>query len=108
MYSYSKMIRKHPVRSAKYFCERLGLGHMDDREYVEYIFERMNDGNKLDIDNPVTYDDKLNWMKIYDHNPLYTTLADKLKVKDYVSSIVGADYVIPIIATVGNGGYGIA
>lgn len=44
---------------------------------------------------PQTFNDKLNWLKIYDRNPYYTKLADKYEVKSIVSEIIGNQYVVP-------------
>lgn len=41
------------------------------------------------LKNPKTYNEKLNWLKLHDRNPLYTTLVDKYEVKEYVSKIMG-------------------
>lgn len=49
----------------------------------------------LNLDNPKTFNEKLNWLKLNDHNPLYTIMADKYLVKDYVASIIGSEYVVP-------------
>lgn len=38
---------------------------------------------------PVTYNEKLNWLKIHDRNPLYTELVDKYSVKEYVDKKIG-------------------
>lgn len=51
----------------------------------------------LNLDNPITYNEKLQWMKLYDRNPLYTKLVDKYEVKDYVSNLIGNQYVIPTL-----------
>lgn len=49
------------------------------------------------LKNPVTYNEKLNWLKLHDHNPLYTTLVDKYEVKKYVEKIIGEKYIIPTL-----------
>lgn len=49
---------------------------------------------RLHLESPKTFNEKINWLKLYDHNPLYTTLVDKLKVKDYVTEKIGAEHVI--------------
>lgn len=51
---------------------------------------------------PHTFNEKLQWLKIYDHNPLYTTLVDKYEVKKYVSSIIGDEYIIPTLGVWDN------
>ena len=57
---------------------------------------------KLNINNPITYNEKLQWLKIHDRNPLHTQLVDKYAVKQYVSDHIGKDYVIPTIAVFNN------
>ena len=65
-----------------------------DKRYLKLIFKyRM--GYTLDLQNPKTYSEKLQWLKLYDRNPLYTQLVDKHEVKAYVTERVGAKYVIP-------------
>lgn len=52
---------------------------------------------KLDLKNPLTFNAKLQWIKLYDRNPLYTTLVDKYRVKDYVRARVGDEHVVPLL-----------
>ena len=51
-------------------------------------------GQELNLDNPKTFNEKLQWIKLYYHDPLYTELVDKLLVKDYISKMIGDKYVI--------------
>ena len=51
----------------------------------------------LDLKNPKTFQEKLQWLKLYDRNPKYTELVDKYRVKKYVSDAIGAEYVIPTL-----------
>ena len=51
-------------------------------------------GYELDLNNPKTYNEKLQWLKLNDRNPLYTTLVDKYEVKKYVGNIIGEKYII--------------
>ena len=57
--------------------------------------ERM--GYSLNLDNPKTFNEKLQWLKLHDHNPLYTTMVDKYAVKEYVAEKIGAQYIIPTL-----------
>ena len=52
---------------------------------------------RLNLHAPKTYNEKLQWMKVYDHNPTYHTLVDKYLVRDYVSNLIGEDYLIPLL-----------
>ena len=66
---------------------------MGDKRYLEVLF-RLRFHKKLDLRNPRTFNEKLNWLKLYDRNPLYTVMADKYAVKQYVADIIGRDYVV--------------
>lgn len=52
---------------------------------------------RLNLDNPQTFNEKLQWLKLYDRNPKYTNMVDKYEVKKYVSKIIGEDYIIPTL-----------
>ena len=53
---------------------------------------------KLNLKEPKSFNEKLNWIKLYYRKPVMTTMVDKYEVKKYVSDIIGSDYVIPSIA----------
>ena len=46
-------------------------------------------GKKLDIKNPKTFNEKLQWLKIFDRNPDYIKMVDKYKVREYISEKLG-------------------
>lgn len=52
---------------------------------------------RLNLDNPQSYNEKLQWLKLYDRNSLYIELVDKYAVKQYVTNLIGPDYVIPLL-----------
>ena len=52
-------------------------------------------GYRLDLKNPKTFSEKLQWLKINDHNGEYTKMVDKYLVKEYVSNVIGEEFVIP-------------
>ena len=54
-------------------------------------------GKELNLENPITYTEKLQWLKLYDHRPEYTVMVDKYAVKKYVSEKIGSEYVIPLL-----------
>lgn len=62
--------------------------------YVQKVFKKRM-GYNLDLNNPRTFNEKLQWMKLYDHNPLYTKLVDKYEVKRYIADRIGEQYIIP-------------
>lgn len=67
-------------------------GFLSDEVYLKWIYY-FETGHKLDLKNPKRYNEKLQWIKLYDHNPLYTILADKYKVKEVVSNLIGEEHV---------------
>lgn len=71
-------------------------GKLSDEEWIKSKFLREYD-RELDLENPQTFNEKLQWLKLYDHNPLYTTLVDKYAVREYVSDKIGEEYLIPLI-----------
>ena len=52
---------------------------------------------KLDLKNPQTFNEKLQWLKLYDRRPEYTTMVDKYRAKEYVAGIIGEEYIIPTL-----------
>lgn len=69
---------------------------LDDVKYVKFIYKWCFKG-KIDLDHPKTFSEKLQWIKLYDHNELYTRIVDKYAVKDYIASKIGQEYIIPTI-----------
>ena len=52
---------------------------------------------KLHLSNPKSFNEKINWLKIYDRKQIYSDMVDKAKAKEYVASIIGKDYIIPTL-----------
>ena len=77
------------------------LNSMDDREYLEKLFY-ISFHKKLNLDNPKTYSEKLQWIKLYDHNSDYTIMADKYLAKEFVESKIGNGYIIPTLGVWDN------
>ena len=79
--------------ASKILCSRLFSDKVAIKLKYRLIMKR-----KLDLKNPKTFNEKLNWIKLYYRKPIMTTMADKYEVKKYVSGIIGDEYVIPSIA----------
>lgn len=69
---------------------------LDDGEYVSRQFKYML-GYELNLQNPKTMNEKIQWLKLYDRNPLYTKLADKYAVREYISECFGLEYLVPLL-----------
>lgn len=59
-------------------------------------------GRKLNLKNPKSFNEKLQWLKIYDRNPIYTSMVDKYEAKKFVAGIIGEEYIIPTIGVWDN------
>ena len=70
--------------------------NMDDKKYLEKKFNAIT-GLKLNLNNPKTFNEKLQWLKLYDRKKIYTKMVDKYEAKQYVKSIIGNQYIIPTI-----------
>ncbi len=64
---------------------------------IRYRFKKLV-GYSCHLKNPRSFNEKIQWIKLHDRNPLYTQLTDKLLVKEFVSKEFGGEYVIPTLA----------
>ena len=67
-----------------------------DEPYIKIMY-LLRTRKKLDLDNPKTFNEKLQWLKIYDRKSIYTSMVDKYESKKYVAKIIGEDHIIPTI-----------
>lgn len=81
-----------------YVWVRNAIGkYLSDETYIKWVY-RINNGEKLNLDNPQTFNEKLNWIKLFDRNPQYTRMADKYEAKEFVSNRLGTtDYTVPCL-----------
>lgn len=73
------------------------LNWLPDKLFLKLRY-KMAFGQCLNLDNPQTFNEKLQWLKLHDHNPLYITLADKYAVRDYIKEKLGEEYLVPLVA----------
>jgi hypothetical protein len=59
-------------------------------------------GKKLNLRNPQTFNEKIQWLKLHDRKPIYTTMVDKYAAKEYVANIIGEQYIIPTLGVWDN------
>lgn len=67
-----------------------------DKMFLKMIYKNRFH-RELDLENPVCFTEKLQWIKLYDHDPVYTVMVDKYACKEFVASIVGEEYIVPLI-----------
>lgn len=71
------------------------LRTMPAQQFLKKMYH-FRTGKDLNLENPVTYTEKLQWLKLYDHRPEYTTMVDKYAAKQYVAEKIGEEYIIPL------------
>lgn len=101
--AYTILHARNYLHSLKFFRERYQWFHkrfpftwLDDKYFLEYYFF-WKLGYRLNLKNPRTINEKLNWMKLYDRNPFYTQISDKWMCRDYVRRTIGPRYLKPLL-----------
>ena len=67
-----------------------------DKLYLQWMY-RLHIRKKLDLNHPVTFNEKLQWLKLYNRCPEYIRLVDKVEAKKYVAEKIGEEYIIPTL-----------
>lgn len=73
-----------------------GLKLVPDRFIIERSFKK-HMVYSIDLDNPLTLNEKINWLKLYERKALQTRVADKNEVRDYIKETIGDEYLIPLL-----------
>ena len=69
---------------------------LPDSIYIKYLYKKIMK-KRLNLKNPKTFNEKLQWLKLHDRKEIYTTMVDKYEAKKYVASIIGEEYIIPTL-----------
>lgn len=101
MMSIFKKINNY-IHNPKIF-QRVVLNHLgpfikDDATFIKLKWKISDMQYPLNLENPKTFSEKLQWLKLHDRKPIYTTMVDKVEAKKYVANIIGEEYIIPTIA----------
>lgn len=79
------------------FFVRHGIyNRLTDEKFLKKVF-KSRIGYALDLNSPKTYNEKLQWLKLYDRKPEYKIMVDKYKVRDYIATKLGEKYLIPLL-----------
>ncbi len=89
---------KHIIKNPTLLFLTLGhrgfLNWMSDEQYLKIAYKIRMD-RKLDLDYPCSFNEKLQWLKLYDRRSEYTYMVDKYEAKKYVSEKIGEEYIVP-------------
>lgn len=94
------MLKNNPSSINAAICDNIRkkrLSHLiPDKIFLKWIY-KVHLHKSLDFNNPKGFNAKLQWMKVYDRNPNYIMMVDKLAVKEYIAKKIGERYVIPTL-----------
>ncbi len=73
------------------------LSHLiPDKLYIKLMY-RMRTGKRLNLKNPKTFNEKLQWLKLHNRKPIFSKMVDKCDAKSYVAERLGEEYIIPTL-----------
>lgn len=81
--------------------QRLILKRMGDKMYLKCWYKKMT-GETIDFKHPITFNQKLQWIKLFDRKAIYTSMADKSEAKKIVARLIGEKYIIPTLGVYEN------
>lgn len=85
-----------PGHAIASIVRRLWFLFPNDKLYLSIIYY-LEIGHRLNLHNPQSFTEKLQWLKLHDRNPKYIRMVDKVSAKEYVADIIGEDYIIPTL-----------
>lgn len=92
MFDYKNIFRNRELRLKLIQLLRF----IPDRPYLKLVYW-LKTGKHLNLKNPVTFCDKMNWLKLHDRHPEYTQLVDKVEVRKYLIEKLGEDIALPML-----------
>ena len=87
------------LKNSNYIAKRLLIlfsNILSDDLYLKILYH-LHFHKPLNLQNPQTFSEKLQWLKLYNRDPRYTQMVDKVRVKEYVKNIIGEKYIIPTL-----------
>ena len=92
-----KRLCKNPWLIGVSLSRRGLLDFLPDKQYIDVMY-RARFERKMDWDNPKTFNEKLQWLKLYDRQNIYSVMADKYEAKQYAADKIGESYIVPALA----------
>ena len=89
-------IIRNPCKIFAYFGSKGFFKWIPDKLYLSIYFKAVF-GQRINWKNPKSFNEKLQWLKIYDRKEVYTSLVDKYEVKKYIADVIGEEYVVPTL-----------
>ena len=70
--------------------------NVPDEKFLKRMY-KIQMGKELNLESPKAYTEKLQWLKLFDHREIYSTMVDKYAVKEYVKEKIGEEYLVPLL-----------
>lgn len=99
--NFLKKISSCIIHFIQFVGERYKIQLLPDELYLKMLY-RHKIGQTLNLTNPLTFNEKIQWLKLYDRQNKYSIMADKFAVKSYANLILGEDFTIPTIGVYVN------
>jgi hypothetical protein len=117
LYSLLKKLRKRLLylllgKSAYSVVERINmlgawypvLRCASPEKYPELLTDWYHEStnSRLNLNHPRTFNEKIQWLKLFDTNPLKTILSDKHLVRHWINEKIGGEHLIPLLGVWDN------
>ncbi|MFD2131650.1 ATP-grasp fold amidoligase family protein [Pseudogracilibacillus auburnensis] len=94
--TFGRIVKNKPKGLIYALGDKRVFNWLPDKYYLKLLYWGET-GKKLNLVNPQTYNEKLQWLKLYNRKPEYTKYVDKYAVRSYIAEIIGDEYLIPLI-----------
>lgn len=92
---------KNPKKIFEYLLSLPIAKILSDESYIKLMY-RIKMGKKINLNNPTSFNEKLQWLKLYDRKDIYTEMVDKYEVKKLIADKIGEEYVIKTLGVWGR------
>ena len=97
MFDYRNVIKNRELRLKLINLLRF----IPTKPYLKMVY-KIKTGKKLNLKNPTTFNEKLQWIKLYDRRPEYTRMVDKYEVRGVIADAIGEEYLFPLLGVWDN------
>lgn len=99
---YEKKYKKDKIKYQKEMMETLSV--LPENEYEDFLktLYKQRTSREMDFENPVTFTQKIQWLKLYDNPEEKSLFVDKYKVRQYIAETIGSEYLIPLVSIDGK------
>lgn len=88
----------NPYKRFSFLASKGLYDRVPEPQYLKKLY-KLSVGKDLELSCPTGFTEKIQWIKLYDRNPQYTIMQDKLLMRDFVTERIGSEYLIPLIGS---------